>query len=183
MPTLTLQGPDVSIDAHVNPGVPNTNFGDSANIDTGYVAGNFLRGLIRFDLSSIPPSATIVSATMSLWERLNTGPTPTYAARRITESWDEMAVTWNTRPARTDTGKVTWVTVNNGWNNITLTAMVQAWVNGTNPNYGVYVDHDVESGTDRKIFHSSEYATDTSRRPKLVIEYTVSARTIVVVIG
>lgn len=64
-PTLTLQ-PDAAAgqDCHMNSGVPNQD--NSASTQIGLGPAN-LRGLLRFDLSSIPGGAATTSATLSFW--------------------------------------------------------------------------------------------------------------------
>lgn len=56
-----------------------------------------------------------------------------------------------------------------GWANFTVTSTVQAWVNGSQTNYGVMYR---ETTAGHLYTRMSEYAVDTTLRPKLVVSYT-----------
>jgi hypothetical protein len=64
-PTLTLQ-PDAAsgVDCHINSASPDQDNEVNTQIGLGTAS---LRGLISFDLSSIPGAATVTSATLSFW--------------------------------------------------------------------------------------------------------------------
>lgn len=107
--TLFLKpGPNEGKDVLIRSVYPNTNEGD--HFDFMSMAGTinlnpFInRSLIEFDLSSIPDSATIVEAKLSLFYSEQTGG-PGHQGEnesylfKITEEWDEHAVTWVTQPA------------------------------------------------------------------------------------
>lgn len=69
-----------------------------------------------------------------------------------------------------------------GWWDWDVTTAVQNWVDETWANNGLSLK--VSSGeiNDQQGFHSSEYLTDTTKRPKLVIDYTPpSNRRIIIV--
>ena len=65
----------------------------------GVNAGNAVnRGLIKFNLSSIPANATINSATLRLVvSRSAPGPSASFALHRLLVPWDELDATWTTR--------------------------------------------------------------------------------------
>jgi len=70
----------------------NTNYGNNSTINVRDVQN--LYGLIKFDLSSIPTSATIESAINSL--HLNTTVnTKKVSFHRVLQDWNEDDVTWN----------------------------------------------------------------------------------------
>src|SRR6266496_3176044 len=74
------------------------------------------RGLIQFDLTAIPQASTIVSAQLSLFHNPNPASgNPGHSQmsgsndallQRITSTWDESTVTWNTQPAITNQNEV-----------------------------------------------------------------------------
>lgn len=69
--TLTLQ-PDsaAGVDTFIYSGSKNTNYGAGVEMGIGEdntASNKTARGLVKFDLSSIPANATITTATLSLW--------------------------------------------------------------------------------------------------------------------
>ena len=142
------------------------------------------RQIHSFDLSSIPSNATITSATISFYVYNVTGGTPNVNCYRILKEWDELQSTYNNRLtgtawgtpgllSGTDYAATAIASSGNisaaGWANFTITSTVQAWVNGSQTNYGVMYR---ESSAGHLYTRMSEYTTDTSQRPKLVINYT-----------
>ncbi len=104
MPTTTLQ-PDSSngVDtAIVNGSYANENYGSNTVMFLGsfFVLGitTFHRGLIRFDLSSLPAVPAIASALLTVYSD-GSGQTPgtsTFTAKRLTRTnWVELQATWN----------------------------------------------------------------------------------------
>lgn len=97
--------------------------------------------LIRFDLSTIPPSTPVTSATLNLyysrWGDSDPAGRP-LTAYRITSDWREMTVNYNTRPSKAGT-QSTWANIpmspqiGMSWN---LTADAQQYVNTPDTNYG-----------------------------------------------
>ncbi len=88
--------------------------------------GNYRRGLMQFDLSSIPAGSTITAVTLTLWVDTmgNSGPSEAIELHKLTQSWNE----GSTNPtggggghgAPATTGDVTWI-----YRNFTS----QAWTN------------------------------------------------------
>src|SRR5262249_35786347 len=99
------------------------------------------RSLVQFDLSSIPPSAQITSALLSLFHNPTPASAPGHSQlsgpndallQRITSTWDEMTVTWNTQPTTTTQNQVTLppsTSATQDYTNIDVTALVQDMVN------------------------------------------------------
>ncbi len=103
-------------------------------------------------------------------------------ATRVTRDWDEASADFNNASTGTP-----WTTVGGdfdptpidttaipigtlGWYEWDVTTQVQAWLDGTQPNYGFYLDWDSVSAGFWVGFASREYAT-SSQRPELVITY------------
>jgi len=84
-------------DAELDENSPNRNRGDEATLNVrSWIAGDF-RTLVRFDLSGIPASTPIDSATLELCLDRISGDksTRTYGVHRVTKSWVENQVTAN----------------------------------------------------------------------------------------
>lgn len=78
-------------DAHVVSANPTTNYGANALLSTGGINGSTRYGLLRFDMSAIPASFTITSATFTMGAFSGGGSTED--VHRITASWSEPSVT------------------------------------------------------------------------------------------
>ena len=121
-----------------------------------------------FQLSSaIPPGATLTSASLNLyvWQVSD----KTVNAHRVTADWDEMVITWNNFGGAFDAAVEASLLVDaGGYHSFDVTALVQAWLDGTHPNYGFLL----EQGTTfpRSIFISREHA-DASMNPFLEVCY------------
>jgi hypothetical protein len=97
--------------------------------------------LIKFDLSSIPPSTPILSASLNLyyydWGDSNPAGRP-LTAYRITSDWDEMTVNYNTRPSKSTNVSASKnipgsVGVGMNWD---LTQDVQQYIDNPGVNFG-----------------------------------------------
>lgn len=198
MTTLTLQpnetdGYDTSL-SQIN---PNTNYGGDALLYIGEsnVATNKRRGLIKFDLSSIPSNAIISSVVLSLWVVADVSSNARdYKLYRVLRDWVETQATWNIWKTSNN-----WTTAGCGsdgndadlstvWATCSFTATetdntekqfvldatglaeFTKWVDGTNPNYGWLIKPDTELN-DGYNMDSSSSAT-AEQRPKLVVTYT-----------
>jgi hypothetical protein len=100
-------------DAYVNASSPATNYGDvssmyvSANAELDYI-------YVMFDLSSIPPGAHIISATLRMYLSSTGGDIYGLPADRIgayycsDNSWTELGITWNNKPTFSSGPTATW---------------------------------------------------------------------------
>jgi hypothetical protein len=164
----------------------------NADGDTG--SGQRSRSLIQFDLSSLPPGATITSATLTLMKEGGDDVADNVSVHRITNSWTQgtgcsvAAVSnWNQRATGTN-----WTTAGgdfiagqeattsvaaNGSYTWNVTNMVQGWIAGTFSNNGLLVKmvNETTSGN-WKIFASTE-STTSANRPKLSITYSLPGTT------
>lgn len=188
-PKAILQpGPSAGLDADLLGFDPTTNYGASDIFWVGRVFAKPSRAVLQFDLSAIPAGASVVSAAISLPNDQNgvNGSMLPIEIHRNTASWNENTVTYNNAPAFIAGAAATTSTANlYGWNDWSATALVQDWLNGTYPNYGVTVmSPTAESSlTDwyREYYSSDHILTSGSasliaERPKLTITYTVGSQ-------
>jgi hypothetical protein len=131
------------------------------------------RVFVQFDVSSIPAGSTIDSATLTLCATSVPGATRTYDVHRVSASWVETTLTWGNQPAVAATvtdsattpasaGCMTW----------TVTADVQAWVDGT-ANDGWRVRDAIEDDSkNASQFRTREDTAVPSEQPKLDVTYT-----------
>ncbi|MHB1193643.1 MAG: DNRLRE domain-containing protein [Longimicrobiales bacterium] len=105
-PTATIIFPEA--DATVASGAPGSNFGSGLRLQVtptsacGVQPYGRSHAFVRFDLSAIPQTATIVNATLQMtapegfaWG----GDGTTYSTFVADDSWDEGTITWNNQPA------------------------------------------------------------------------------------
>jgi hypothetical protein len=181
---LTIQpGAEDGKDSYISTwgGDQSKNFGDSEDIYVGY--SDYKRGLLQFDLSSIPPNASISSAELylylkgSLYDFHNTE----IYVHRITRLWKEEEVTWKERyqKQRWDSqgGDFDWsiessvspMHRSSEWVCWGVTGIVKDWVNGKYDNFGFLLRQDMANRKENRFLSSDtpwrEY------RPRLVISY------------
>jgi len=140
------------------------------------------RSLLQFDLSQIPTNATIDSAFLSLygfigpndWHEPLSGSNES-VLMRITSSWNENTVTWNTQPTTVTTDQVTLPMSNFAGENYLhydIKNMVKYWVANPTSNYGMFYRLVTEQYYRRMSFCSPVIA-DSAKRPMLTIHYSV----------
>lgn len=155
-------------DTYLNQNSPSGNYGSNIFMNIGSLSGNANRGLVKFNLSVIPPGTIITQATLSMNYFLSNayGTTFTLTTYRVSASWDELSATWNAQPPFAEAyGSATFTSY--GWKSFDVTALVQAWVNGTYPNYGIML-RGYESGSQYAGFYTRENGSNV---PGIVISY------------
>ncbi|MEM4723452.1 MAG: DNRLRE domain-containing protein [Candidatus Hadarchaeum sp.] len=168
---------------------PHSNFGNVWYLRVGFEHED--SALIRFDLSSIPPGSRIVCAVLSLYaERWTGAPFELrVGAYNVKRPWVDMEATWLW--ARSG---IPWQTPGcNGpddreqipeaevtirhifrWYDFNLTRLVDGWVNGWLPNYGVSLQAVDKWDPEIIYFDSADDVSGTGsieHRPKLFILY------------
>lgn len=154
----------------------NSNFGSSPDLRVRSAALEGRRSFVRFDLSSctIPATARVTDATLSLYLSQAPSSSRTYEIRRVTAAWVEGTVTFANQPAAasaatstTSTGTTSGVRLS--W---PVTSDAQAFVAGTAMNNGWRVVDSVEGALVAidSTFGARERVT-ASERPELVVTY------------
>jgi len=141
----------------------------------------FLRGLFRFDISSIPASATIVSAKLSLYSNptplngdfihANSGSNNSMYIRRITNYWDPQLTFWLNQPGTTTVNQVSIPHTNQSSLDLIDVDVKNLVLDmRTSGNYGFMILLQNEVIYTIRDFCSSTYP-DASKHPKLVVQY------------
>ena len=166
-------------------GYPSSNLGDASDMWVGYddeldPNAKIARGLIKFDLSSVPNGATIQNATLRIyymghWEFPNW--VVTITAYRAQGAWQEMAVTWNNKPGFGNSyGSVDVVADSNWrWYELDVKNLVQNWVNGSFTNDGIMLRGEEASGAESS--RRSFFTREGEHPPELVVTYGGAANT------
>ena len=178
--TVMLQG--VSEDTHVYQYAATQNYCLQELLIVGYKQQ--YGGIVRFDVSSIPASATVVEASLQLYAAGWGGADITVGVYGITRTVDVCQATWSQSRAGsawgqggandpvTDRRPVAESSVTTSgvlkWYAFDVRGLVQGWVSGVLQNNGVLLRAAYSTGSFR--FASVENGTP-SLRPKLVITY------------
>jgi hypothetical protein len=178
--TITLQPDTEGIDSTVESALPDINYGIFPKAAVGNSASTIVRMYITLkpaDWSSIPANARITDADLKLYQYATFGPDNfTIGLYKITGDWNESTITWNLQPTSSTDAEIT-INITAGaitWKSWDIDTLVQGWLDGTINNYGVVLKDTDESSVDTYIyFFTSEYTTDTTKRPKLEIVYYI----------
>ncbi len=141
----------------------------------------YIRGLFKFDLSSIPANATIVSAKLSLYSNptplngdfvsANLGPDNSMFIRRITNNWTPSTTNWLNQPPTTTTNQVSIAHTSQAFLDLIDVDVKNLVVDMRNSNnYGFMIMLQNEVIYNLRDFCSSTYP-DASKHPKLEINY------------
>jgi len=188
-PTLTIQGSGK--DTKIVKNAATTNYGSNTffTISNHSTATN--RSLVSMSISALPAGATISSALFSMYHyRTAYGGNPNTKivtlTRVVREDWEEAQATWNIYKTSNNWGTAgcantttdidtsltatdTFTGTATGWMEFDVYDIV-AYAYANSLTFNVIGTTDYTA--DFPEFYSKEYGTDTSLRPKLVIEYT-----------
>ncbi len=169
--TLTAQ-----MDAWVDQGNPNTNYGGDRDLHVGRwgtVAAFNRQTLAWFDLSPLPPGSTILRASLRLYQIDAQGAQqyniwPDAILPDPPALWDELKVTWNNKPPASNQGDpFSTLDMTDGWKSWDVKNIVQAWADDKIPNYGILLRGDGDT-VGLRVFSARN---DAQLAPRLVIEY------------
>jgi len=176
---VTLQpGPTEGKDALVSNLLTESNYGSSTIIDAGtFSSGTTVRSYIQFELSSVSENARVTDADLLLYQYGTPGTVNCIIdLHKVTSGWQEGTVDWSSQPNYlTETEYSTNITAGAvTWKSWDIDTLVQGWLDGTVTNYGMALMVTDETTLDTIVyFHSSDYTTDTTKRPKLEIDYYI----------
>lgn len=174
-------------DAFIASTAPNGNFGADTRISL-YSDGRY-KGLIRFDLSSIPSQVMVLDArlTMEIYYLSGTPTAMTISAYPISRPWQVDQVTWNRASdaeawgapgcgdVNVDRSAVPAGTLSKttkGSYQMNVTSTVANWVADSESNHGLLL---VSQGSPAiQVDHAASEYSMISVRPKLTITYSVT---------
>ncbi|HEX8123747.1 MAG TPA: DNRLRE domain-containing protein [Solirubrobacteraceae bacterium] len=180
-PSVIVTG--TQLECHVRNGnQATTNYCNYGELSVGYdTTGHVRRALLKFDVTGVPQAAQVLRAKVALYQFA--GDNSTWfdvGLHRVTRAWTT-ATTWNTY-----NGANTWTTpggdfdatvaakelVNDGVGEFRWypTQLVQDWVDGDQPNYGMLLKQEAnpETVANAVRFYDS---TATSHKPFLDVRY------------
>jgi len=187
-PTITLQ-PDAAAgaDTYIVDTSPNTNYGTLSSVRAGRLSSaNLCRFLLKFDLSSLPDDAILVSSILTLYQTSISAYPNTIEIFRSKRAWVETQATWNDYATgsswqepggfgaddcdATVIGSLAFtVPETAGYRDFVLTPTTKADLDFGN-GWLLKATDEVTTNANR-TFRSSDYST-AANRPRLVIEYT-----------
>jgi hypothetical protein len=162
-------------------------YADQVHPDKSYGASEFLRvrslgsenarTYIFFDISTIPPGATVLRAKLFLY--LSEPPTSnrTYLCYALDSAWDENSLTWNKKPrVRSIYVASSTVTTTPGWVIWDVTDQIQMFLNGieeyawSNFGFEIFDKFEDSSEPQEAAFCAREF-TERNKRPFLNVEF------------
>jgi YD repeat-containing protein len=185
-PTVQLQG--ATKDCYLTSDTPTLSFCADTALYAGWNGTRDRHSLIKWDVSAIPQDALILSGDAGLYQGNSTvSIAKSLTLHRVTRDWTNGA-SWNTYD-----GTHAWTTAggdydptpaatatdpahNNDWVDWYPTGLIQHWVDGSLPNYGVLVRDDGTHTTGQEGFQSTE-SGNTATEPELDILWTTRAGT------
>lgn len=151
----------------------NVNFSASTSMIAGInpVYSNCI-SLLQFTILPLP-AVSVDRAVLRLFVMYKTGIEPTpVLINRVTSPFETATVTYNTMPALEATAYALNINMSDvmRYVEIDVTALVNQWLDGTYPNYGIALT--IHSGITEVQFGSK--AISAVYEPKLVVEYSVA---------
>ena len=164
---------------------PNTNYWTAFDYDTAFVRQpNIKKMLVHFDrlMDYIPAGAQVTRATLTVTADSSTNPQgQEVAVAPVLTAWKFDEATWNQAAAGTpwmtpggdlgDPVDSIWVGTPGAYT-LDVTEVVQAWLNGTLPNYGLALYSETQRGA-VEWRYLSWVAQAAAGRPKLFVEYVL----------
>jgi len=184
--TITLQPANNPNEAHftLRNGIPETDPNAPELVATAWTVNGdpyYARAAFKFDLSSIPANATIVSAKLTLYTNptpingdhinANSGSNNSMFISRITANWNGATINWSNQPSVSTTDQISIAHTSQGFLDLVDVDVKNQIVSmvSTN-NYGFMIQLQNEVIYNSRIFCSSKYS-DAAKHPKLVVVY------------
>lgn len=180
-------------DTTVLQALPTSNYGADTYLTLMDVSTWVRRSILEFGISSLPAGATLTSASLQLyyysWQARDPVNLTIWAYKLIRTNWVEAEAAWNIYKTGSNwttaggdyvtsspVGGSCAVPASYGWMSFDVLAIVQdAYSAGIAAEFlSRYDNESLPSGSHVPWFYSKDEVTQTTLRPKLVINYTVS---------
>jgi len=171
----------IGVDAAVSSFAPNNNYATGTTLQaqrwTNGGSPVTVRSYLKLTgVSAIPPGSTIDSARLFLGGVDHSPLTQSNASylQEVTQTWAENTLTWNNKASTTTTGQISLAQSTSATQNyiLNVTSFVQNAIADYSVHYGWMLRLQSETNAYAKlIFATSDYTTDTTKRPKLTIYY------------
>ncbi|MBC7257980.1 MAG: DNRLRE domain-containing protein [Chloroflexi bacterium] len=180
-----------SVDTHMDQWQPTSNFAGLTHFSVRTY--DVMAGLVRFDVSSIPAGANVISASLTLYATYQSnGNMFDGLVYRVLRPWTATQATWQqprtgerwevdgcngTTYDRTATAYATFhMNAANSAVTMDVADLVRYWVAHPDENFGMVVKGASAGGSVEYRFASAEYP-DVYRRPLLEVAYSVASAT------
>ncbi|MFN2225135.1 MAG: DNRLRE domain-containing protein, partial [Anaerolineae bacterium] len=154
-------------DSWVDQAHPDTNHGAALELHLNPGSHIGAHTLLSFDLSALPPGATIVDATLAVYSDDTASDPYPILSYAITSVWKESLVTWNNKPSTSQRGDPASQHVPEGWTEFDVSNIVQEWYDGSLAVYGIALIPEAAASGER-IYQANNSATP----PVLTVHYT-----------
>jgi len=173
---VTLQPGSEGKDDYTSTAMPDSNYGTYITLYVGsYSTSDYYRAYLQFDLSTIPANARLEDADLRLYQNNSIGSGNfQIGLHRVTSNWQENTITHNLHPTSSSETEAlsTVYTGSTTWRNWDIDNLVLGWLDGSITNQGMVLKSTDETLSAIGIyFRSSDYTTDTTKCPKLEIDY------------
>ncbi len=163
----------VDQDTWLKQSAPSELHGADVELSVKNVAADSMQALYRFDLSTVPAGSHIESAIVTLYVSGN-DPLGAISIHPVTADWNEATADWTSMATQFDPVQLASIPPQSSSGvtvQVNLTAQVQAWMNGTMPNYGIML---VASATGNESKLASKEWSTTTQRPRLDVVTTTA---------
>ncbi len=167
-----------SADTYVDQENPDASYGVDEYLKVRSLESKNARTYVFFDLSTIPPGASVLSAKLFLYLSKPPASERKYFCYRLNSAWDEESLTWNRKPESSSTfAASSTVTTTPGWVVWNVREQVQKFLNGirehawTNFGWEIFDGSEGSQEVQEAFFVSSE-SGEQDKRPYLAIEFT-----------
>ncbi|MEM2611963.1 MAG: DNRLRE domain-containing protein [Thermoproteota archaeon] len=171
-----------SDDAYVSSLNPNDNYGDKdyigIKVESSGINPEVWRSYVKFNLDSLPPGSSIVSATLWLYVYKPPSKSRNMECWLVSKDWSETTITWNKQPGVTEQVSSIQVKENiEQWLSIDVKSSVTKFTSkdayGYAPNHGWRLNDADEKEPVTYLMYSKEaiFIPPTDLRPRLDVVY------------